>query len=371
MSEQPPEIPDIPDRVINVPCSACGSEMVYDPQSQGMLCDHCGNKSALPRESDMVVERSFSEGLELNEYERGFALETKVFHCNNCGSNTAVDPEEVSFSCPFCASKNVNEQAFDSKTIRPSGIGPFKIDRGLATQKFKTWIGRGWFRPSNLKKLAKLAKIHSVYLPFWTYDANTQSQWWADAGYYYYTTETYTDSNGNTQVRQVRHTRWVPVNGYHQDAFNDVLILGSHGIQQSAIEKIFPFDLEEVVNYDSRFILGHESEVYQKDVKDGFDTADKIMDARIEARIKRKIPGDTQRYLRVNTRKSRLSFKHLLLPVWLAAYQYNKKSYQFMVNGQTGDIAGKKPLSWIKILMTILLVAGTIAGVVYLINEYN
>lgn len=344
------------ERVINVDCGNCGSQMIYNAKDQNLLCEHCGHTQALPSASDMVVERSFSEAMHLDDRPTGFGVETKVFHCNGCGSETAVKPDTVDFECPFCGSINVNEEAHDAKVIQPSGIMGFKIERSEALSKFREWIGKGWFHPNNLKKFAKLDKIAGMYLPFWTYDANTASSWTAQAGYHYYVTETYTDSNGNTQTRQVQKTRWVPVNGYYEHFFDDVLVVGSNGVTQNMVEKIFPYDLADVVNYDSKYILGWGSEVYQKDVNEGFGVAEGIMDRHIRQQIIARIPGDTYRALSVNTRKSNITFKHVLLPLWLAGYRYNKKVYQFLVNGQTGKIGGKKPLSIFKIALVVGLV---------------
>ena len=338
--------------------------MLFDPGSEGLLCSHCGNKKDLPAASDMVIERSFSEAFSLAATAQGFSVETKTFHCNNCGANTAVDPDEVSFECPFCASTNVNQEAHQNKVVRPSGILPFKITKDKALESFKNWIGKGFFRPRKLSRLAALDKINSVYLPFWTYDAHTASNWTAEAGYHYYVTESYTDSDGNSQTRQVQKTRWEPVNGYYEHDFDDVLVLGSHGLKQKEIDRIGPYDLEGVLNYDSRYILGHEAEVYQMDVQEGYKVADDIMDKMIYAQIGGRVPGDTHRNLRINTRKSGITFKHILLPLWIAAYQFKEKTYRFVVNGQSGKIWGKKPKSWTRIILTILIAAGIITALV-------
>lgn len=362
MSDIHSDPPESLERVVNVPCNACGSEMTYDPGVQMLLCGHCGNKKDLPREVDMVIERSFSGAVHLADKRMGFDLEAKVFHCNNCGANTAVDPDQVRFTCPFCSSENVNEEAHESRVIRPSGILPFKITRQNALDKFKGWLKKGWFRPNSLSRLARLEGIRSVYLPFWTYDADTRSNWTAMSGYYYYVTESYTDSEGNRQTRQVRKTRWVPSSGYYEQRFDDVLILGSHGLTQEFTQRIFPFEMEGVVNYDTRYMLGHESEVYQKDVKEGFEVADKIMDHTIRQQISSRVPGDTHRNLSIHTQKDHITFKHLLLPIWIAAYQYRKKVYRFLVNGQTGKISGKKPIAWWKVIALILFLAGVGVG---------
>lgn len=339
--------------------------MVYDPGKQMLLCPSCGSTRDIPRANDMVVERSFADAATLADRPTGFAVPSKVFHCNGCGANTSVDPETVAFNCPFCGSKNVNAEAHEARVIRPSGILPFKVTKASALEKFKVWIGKGWFAPSNLKRLAQLDKIRSVYIPFWTYDADTFSQWQAEAGYHYYTTETYTEGD-QTKTRQVRHTRWEWVSGYHDKSFDDVLVQASSGLEQRFAEQIYPFQLEELVNYDGQYILGHESEVYQKDVKDAFEVADGIMDSAIRAEVTKRIPGDTHRNLQIDTRKSAITFKHVLLPLWIAAYMYNNKVYRFLVNGQTGKIAGKKPTAAWKVVLLIVVIIAIIATIVLL-----
>lgn len=353
------------ERIVNVPCKACGGEMVYDPGQQNLLCKNCGTVKDLPRDKDMVVERSFSEALHSPDQAMGFDVPSKVFHCNGCGANTAVEHSQVAFQCPFCGSTNVNPEAHEAKVIRPAAILPFKVTQQSALEKFKVWIGKGFFAPGNLKRLAQLDKIRSVYLPFWTYDAETFSDWSAESGYYYYTTETYTDSQGNTQTKQVRHTRWVSTGGYHQKQFDDVLVLGSTALDQGTIDKVQPFGMADLVNYDGRFILGHESEVYQKDVEEGFASAENIMDASIRSEISSTVPGDTHRNLRVRTQKSNITFKHILLPIWIAAYTYKGKVFRFVVNGQTGAIGGKKPTSFWKVALVVLLAAAVIGAIVY------
>lgn len=350
------------ERIIHVDCKACGSEMTFDPEKQLLLCAHCGNTQALGAARDMVIERSFNDALNLEDQPTGLDIPSKIFHCNGCGANTAVEIEQTRFVCPFCSSENVNPEAHESKVIRPAGVLPFKIPKKEAVEKFTTWIGKGFFAPNNLKRLAKLDGIRSVYLPFWTYDADTDSNWTAQAGYYYYETQTYTDGQGQTRTRSVRKTRWVPASGYYSHHFDDVLVLGSQGLTQTFAERIYPFKLDEVVNYDTRYLLGHDSEIYQKDVKEGFNVAEGIMDAAIRSAIVRQIPGDTYSNLYVNTHKHDLTFKHIMLPLWISAYKYNGKVYQFLVNGQTGKISGKKPVSWIKVTLLVLAVAAAATG---------
>lgn len=343
-------------QLVSIPCSNCGGQMKYDAKSAQMLCEHCGHTSPVPTAKDQIVERSLTEDLMFADTEVGFGVEMRSFKCRTCGAITDVAENVVSITCDFCGSENVNQEAHTKQVIKPAGILPFTFPREKALAAFKEWIATGWFHPSKLAQLARLEKISGMYVPFWTYDANTDSQWFAEAGYYYYVTVNYTDENGNQQSRQEQRINWVPVSGFYQHWFDDVLVIGSKGISQSMVERIYPYPLEQVVNYEPKFILGWKAEVYQKDVKEAFTVADKIMDNYLEQQCAAMIPGDTYRFLQVNTHKYNITFKHLLLPIWIAAYQYNGKTYQFVVNGQTGKIAGDKPLSWVKIFFTVVII---------------
>lgn len=345
-----------PQNIVNVLCTGCRGNMVYSPDKQMLECPQCGSTRPIPTANDKVVENDFGTALNLSASQTGFDAQSKDFKCSACGSVTSFPADTVSFECPFCGSKNVDPAAHESRVIRPAALIPFKVNKKTAVEKFKDWIGSGWFHPNDLKKRASMDRMHGVYLPYWTYDAMTYSHWTADAGYYYYTTETYTDSNGRTQTRQVRHVRWVPVSGYHEYFFDDVLVVASHGVQQRMAEKVMPFQLGELVNYDPQFMLGMEAEVYQKDVQQGFTVAEGIMASELERQIVQQIPGDTHRFLNINTRKSNITFKHILLPSWISSYTYKNKVYQFLVNGQTGAIGGDKPLSFWKIFFTVLAV---------------
>lgn len=342
--------------IVKNPCKQCGGEAIYSAKKQKLVCGHCGFEEDLIIKTDKIIEKSYHEHITPDGHEEGLGKEHKNFACKSCGSVTMVDATDVVLNCPFCGSSQVNAEAYDKRIIRPEGIIPFVVEKNTAYQKFKSWIGTGWFRPNDLKKVTTLEKIHGVYVPFWTYDAMTESTWWAEAGYYYYETEYYTDANGNTQSRQVQKVRWIPVSGNYDEFFDDVTVIGSKGIAQSRVQDIYPYDFKKLINYDPRLLIGWESELYGIDVHKGFDIAEKIMDDYIRSACARQIPGDTYRFLEVNTHKYNITYKHILLPVWIAAYRYHGKVYQVIVNGQTGKISGEKPLSWIKILLFILAI---------------
>ncbi|MCS7074960.1 MAG: zinc ribbon domain-containing protein, partial [Bacteroidia bacterium] len=308
----------------------------------------------IPVGRDRVIEHSFTENLPLEDAKIGMGIEKKAFHCQSCGASTLVDPQTITFCCEFCGSEQVNEEATEQRIISPFGLLPFSVPKEKALEIYREWIGNGWFRPGDLGKLAELDKIQGVYIPFWTYDADTYSSWWAEAGYYYYETEYYTDEHGNQQTRQVQRIRWVPVDGYYEHWFDDVTVIASKGITQNRIQEVYPFDLDKIVNYDPKFLAGWKSELYAIDVKDGFQIAEKIMDDYIYQECAKQIPGDTYRNLTVQTEKQNITFKHILLPIWIAAYRYEGKVYQVVINGRSGKISGSKPWSIFKIALAVI-----------------
>lgn len=343
-------------KIIKNPCKKCGGEAIYSAKKQKLVCGHCGYEEDLILKNDKIIEKSYHDAISHEGHELGLGKEHKNFVCKSCGAVTMVDVTDVVINCPFCGSSHVNAEAYDKTFIKPQGIIPFKIEKNIAYQKFREWIGSGWFRPNDLKKVTTLEKIHGVYVPFWTYDAMTESTWWAEAGYYYYETHTYTDANGNIQTTQVQKIRWIPVSGYYEEFFDDVTVIASKGIPQSRVQDIYPYDFSKLINYDPRLLVGWESELYGIDIHKGFKIAEKIMDDYIRQACIRQIPGDTYRFLQINTHKYNITYKHILLPIWIAAYRYNGEVYQVIVNGQTGKISGEKPLSWIKIILFVLFI---------------
>lgn len=352
-------------RIAQFKCPNCGSADVgYSAEIKKLQCTHCKHTWEIASSRDRIVERRLGDGFVIEELPKGLGLESHFVHCEACGADTSVPKEQVNVSCPFCGSTAVNDAAIETRMIQPEGVLPFTYPHKAALKSFQSWISEGWFHPKDLSALAQLDKIKGVYLPFWTYDAFTESSWSAEAGYFYYENESYSDANGNTQTRQVQKTNWIPAGGYYEQFFDDVLVIASKGVSQADIISIYPFPLEEVVNYDSQYLLGWDCEVYQKDVKEGFETADKYMDNVIREECSKRIPGDTSRKLLVSTRKHDLKFKHILLPIWIAAYTYNGKVYQFIVNGNSGKIHGEKPYSPWKIALAVMAIIVAITTVV-------
>ena len=355
------------ENTLQLPCPSCGSELHYSAAHKKIACEYCGYQEEIDRSNDKIVEQSLAEAASKIEAFVPEEAGKKVFDCSNCGSRIMVESELIRINCGFCGSENVNLEAFEHRYIKPVGIIPFYISREEAEKLFAAWIKKGWFHPNKLKQLASLEHLHGIYIPFWTYDAQTESQWSGEAGYHYYETKTvYVD--GKQETRQVRKTRWRRHSGQLRHFFDDILVVASKRLSQKDINPIMPYRLEELVNYDPRLMVNWEAELYDLEVDRGYKVADRIMDARIRQMCSAQLGGDTQRNLRISSRKENQTFKHIVLPLWICSYLYQNKVYHFFINGQTGKVRGQKPVSWIKIVSLILLFAAFIFGI-YLLRE--
>ena len=355
--------------VLQLPCPSCGGELSYSASKQEINCNHCGFVKAFEQANDMVQEKSLESAAQQMQQFSPKTIQKKVIDCGNCGAQIMIQDDEVSVRCNFCGSEKVNEKAMDQNLIQPQGIIPFMVDKQSAKDKFSEWIKKGWFKPNKLKTLAALGDVHGIYVPFWTYDAKTFSNWTGEAGFHYYVTESYTDSEGNSKTRQVKKTRWEYRSGSFDKFFDDVLIVASKGLPHKVITPIYPYELDKVINYNNDLLVGWEAEIYSLDVMEGYGVADEQMDVEIRRIAKSQLGGDTQRGLRVNSQKWGQTFKHIILPVWLCSYIYNDKTYQFAVNGQTGKINGSKPVSWVKVASLVLFIILLIAVIYVASNQ--
>jgi hypothetical protein len=325
--------------------------MTFDPEIQGMVCGYCGSDKSIGSDHREIEEKE----LDSVPTFKGWETQVQSFKCESCGA-TITTSRNITGECPFCGSNYVKELPKHDDVIRPENLIPFKISEKRAGELFRRWIGKGFFRPNNLKRLKRIHKINGIYVPFWTYDCRTHSDWTAQSGYYYWETETYTTwENGKSvrRTRQVRKIRWTNSSGSRNDLYDDILVKASRGLDDKLVREIEPYYLNELVPYKPDFLSGWDAEEYSIDVHEGWTKARQIAEKEEYRKCGSEVPGDTYRFLNVNTRFSDLKYKHILLPIWSASYRYKDQLYHFLINGQTGEVRGEKPWSWIKIALAV------------------
>jgi hypothetical protein len=235
-----------------------------------------------------------------------------------------------------------------------------KVTKEAAQTEVRQWIATRWFAPNALKKMAEQEGIAGVYLPFWTYAADTQSQYEGARGVHYYTTEYYTttDRNGNSvqESRQVMQTAWSPASGEVARNFDNVLVPATKSVNEARLNALEPWDLPSLCAYEPAYLAGFKAQRYQIELPAGFEKAKAVMEVMIERDVRKNIGGDEQRIDRVETQTSNETFRHLLLPVWIGAYRFQGKVFQVVVNARTGEVQGERPYSMAKIAMLVMAI---------------
>ncbi len=338
-------------------CPACGGEAIWDPAKQKLVCPFCGTESPMKLDaSGAVVEHDLVAALRgLPDDRRGWQADKRLVRCQSCNAISVLDPTRQAQTCEFCGSAQLVPYEETKPAFRPESVLPFKVSEDGARDAIRAWYGKLWLAPGALKRRALTDTVRGVYLPYWTFDAHVEAAWTADAGHFYYTTESYVE-NGQMRSREVQHVRWEPAAGRLSHFFDDDLVCASVGVHPSLLRGIEPFPTGELKPYNAGYVAGWVVERYQIDLVGAAQRARDAMDAKLRAMCAQQVPGDTFRNLDVRADYSGQTFKHILSPVWLLSYTYGAKSYQCALNGVTGAIAGEYPKSAWKIALIVLVV---------------
>ncbi|WP_300983305.1 TFIIB-type zinc finger domain-containing protein [Roseicyclus sp.] len=356
------------------PCPKCGSDLRFAPSEGRLICDHCGHAAPIDtgthgpwaREAPALIELDYETAIAA-KLPREEMEETRVTDCPGCGAQVAFQPDIHAKECPFCATPVVADTG-THRHIKPKGVIPFQLTERQAHQAMNDWLGRLWFAPNGLQAYARKGRrMQGVYVPYWTYDAETATQYRGQRGDAYYVTVRGPDGKS----RQERRIRWRRASGRVARAFDDILILASRSLPKRFTDRLAPWDFTGLRGYRPEFLSGFRAEGYQVALDEGFEEAKAVMEAQIREDIRRDIGGDAQRIDQMTLRIDDVTFKHILLPIWVAAYKYRGQSYRFVVNGQTGRVQGERPWSWIKITLAVLaaLVIIALAGYLYGVME--
>jgi len=357
------------------PCPNCGGELAWEPGAEKMRCTYCDSMVDVPQRGEFQAEEhDLLAFLERVPKAGGYGVKLQAFSCRQCGATVEAPPSDRrDITCPFCATAYVAEASAPVEgVIQPESLLPFKVDKKKSQGMFSDWLGKGWFRPNDLKNLGRLDRVAGLYLPFFTFDAHAESSWEAMAGYYYYVSERVAEvENGRTvyRDRQVQKTRWEPASGNRADDYDDVLVPGVQQDRLDLILRVYPYDTAQLVPYSSMYLAGFGILNADMALKVVYQIAKRNMEEDQAGRCSKDVPGDTQRDLRVSTRLYGQTFKHLLCPLWIGSFKYKGRVFPFAINGQSGKIYGEKPWSWVKIFFASALGGAFLLLVFWLMSQ--
>ena len=389
------------------PCQNCGASLEFAPGQNALTCPYCGHVQTISpgagraparqhqggpegqdvllrdpgtgraiqwdagHKSPLLVEIPLAEGLRI-DLSSDLTETVRTVSCPNCGARIETTGSSHADRCPFCATPVVTDTGA-SRMLKPQGVLPFVLTEDQARSALDDWLRGLWFAPSGLTQYARRnRRMQGVYSPFWTFDADTRSSYQGLRGDHYFETVHVTRNvNGRVQQvpQQVMRTRWTPVAGRIARSFDDVLVLASSALPRRFTDALAPWDLSHLADYDPRYIAGFQSETYTVPLADGHNVARQEMAGVIAMDARRAIGGDAQQIQALDTEYAAETFKHILLPVWLAAYKYNGKSYRFVVNGQSGRVQGDRPYSAWKIAFAVILGLIALAAFLWFANE--
>lgn len=351
-------------------CRGCGGPLVYKPGTTSLSCAHCGGHQAIPASQIAIAESDFVTAM--RAFDRDAPLVERVtVNCKSCGAHVEFAENVTSARCPFCGTPQVAEKA-STKQIRPTAILPFGIDKDASRGAYTKWLGGLWWAPNDLAKMAVLdGALQGVYIPFYTFDAVASTHYTGQRGVDYWDTEHYTVVvNGKSQrrSRQVRKTRWYPARGHVTSHFDDVLVIATASLPTNRLATLEPWDLKNLTAYTDEFVSGFSSETYALSLVDGFKVAQTLFQPTIDMHIRHDIGGDRQIISSKSSDYQAITYKHILLPVWVAAYRYHGKVYQILINARTGELSGDRPYSWVKITLAAFGVLALLVVIAVLIS---
>jgi ribosomal protein S27E len=337
-------------RESDIKCPNCAATITYDPALGKIVCDYCGYACDVPpaEEGKGVAELAFEVAKHTESFEWG--ADKKLVRCKSCGAEAVYDRLAVADICPYCGATHVMEQA-DEASLAPGGVWPFELTDEVAGKNFKPWTIKKWFVPNKAKKMAQAGQMKGVYVPVWTFDANTTSNYTASAGH------DYTVKQGD---HYVTHTRWVRVSGIYQQFIDDQIVFASKRYDERMMEGVKPFALERSKVYNPEYLMGFIAERYSVGLEEGWGKArvaiDKRLKNEIAATVKAQQHADRVSNVCLSTIFSNITYKYLLLPLWMSSFTYKDKLFRFMVNGQTGRVNGKAPISPLKVTFFVLAI---------------
>jgi DNA-directed RNA polymerase subunit RPC12/RpoP len=352
------------------PCDACGGELRFDIEHQLLRCAHCGNTHELAEATEgAVAERNLADALALVrrgkvEHTATFLADEKEVVCQNCGGHTTFTGSLTANNCPYCATPIQRDDVHDAPERLPvDGVLPFAVPEPQARDLIDTWINGRWFAPNEFKTYNRTGSFSSVYVAYFTYDADTFTTYSGRRG------DNYTETVGHGDDRRtVTRTDWTRVNGSVDNSFDDVPIFANVGFDTSRVAKLEPWPTGNAKPYSAEYVAGHLCRTYDHDVEHCMGEATERMEEGIRTTVKRDIGGDQQKISSMHTTWQRMTYKHLLLPIWLLTVVYGGKPFQVYINGITGEVQGARPYSKPKIIAAVVAALVVVAIVAVLVS---
>jgi len=259
---------------VNFTCPSCGAPLKFSPATGTLVCEFCRKETPISEADTPIEEHNLSKALQKLDQTPNRQIEKKV-HCKKCGGEFTLTPYTFSTNCPYCGTPSITDFV---KEITPQSLIPFRLSHKEAQRHFKQWVGSLWFAPTAFTKyLDGDNKLTGYYLPYWTYDSDTVTDYQGQRGDIYYVTVTKNIQDSQGRIRQVRtqepRIRWTPVSGRVTLSFDDITVGASKTVTRTILQSLEPWDTSTLVPFDEKYLAGFEAEEYTVGLDNGFEYA--------------------------------------------------------------------------------------------------
>jgi DNA-directed RNA polymerase subunit RPC12/RpoP len=325
-------------------CPKCGARMEFNLQANALACRHCGFLSET-EDISAADREQFMDPVLKSETGHRWAASQHQMVCSQCGAHSLWPPGQAAAECPYCGSRQLIESQETEGLVDPQAIAVMQVDEKQAATNILEWLGKGWTVPDDLKDSARKTLLRPAYYPFWTFDGTLDIHWSCDI-------------NEGTS----RQPNWVGRSGVEFEMFDDLLVPGLKSIKFKDLNRLGMFYLKDVVEFSPDYLAGWPALTYDRPLAKATLLAREQIVRKVRRELHfRVLPGQQKRNLNTGgVNWSDMTFKHVLLPVWIGAYRYKGKDYNVMVNGQTGNVTGEKPKDTLKALGIIVSVIATL-----------
>jgi Zn finger protein HypA/HybF involved in hydrogenase expression len=344
---KPPE--EIHQEVVDFHCPQCDGVSAYSAENGGLTCTFCGFYEPPPQDVVGKQAEAFEFTVEtMARVAHGWGTERKELVCDRCAAHTTHSTDMLTHTCPFCGSNQVVQVKAPQDTLRPRFLIPFTVTADECRQKTAVWLQDSWLLPRKLNRLAHKTEYTPIYIPYWTFDATTQAEWKAEVAH---TRQKRVQHNGRWTTQTVTEWRWE--NGRASVDFDDLLINGSQHLSQQLLHQIQNYDVQALVPYDATFLAGIQAQAYDVDLDAAWERGRHTMRAKTKEACKAQASSRKMRNFSMDLAFNDENWRYILMPLYLATYHYGNETYQVLINGQTGQLAGQRPADWKKVLLAV------------------
>jgi len=332
-------------------CPQCGASLAFDADKQKWECKFClgtFDKQTLEEylaslkernpdlEKPEEVKAESAEEHVQEQLDEDFNRSARAYKCPDCGAEIVTDATTAATFCVFCHNPTIIPARLSGE-YRPSKVIPFKISKEAAQKAFLDWCRRKPLVPPDFKSKPQLEKITGMYVPFWLYDCSVSATLRANA----------------QKIRRWRsgnhehiETKYYELRREGDMRFSGIPADGSSKMEDQTMDLLEPYDYGQMVNFDMSYLSGYLAEKYDVD-KEGVwpRIKDKVANDAIAQLMSTAKGYDTVQITHQEVRIKSREAHYTLMPVWMLMYKHGDKKYLFAMNGQTGKVVGKLPIS--------------------------